>query len=81
MNIHIYHSKKKFHSFDYLKYKVHTNIVHMNQNMKFKQFLYEPMGLGMFMMMWYPLFNLELDTCQHFNDSKLDKKTSQVCRF
>ncbi len=59
-----------FHSFDYLKYWIHTNIVHINHNMKFMGFCYKPMKLDKFMTMWYLLFNLELGTCQHFNDKK-----------
>jgi hypothetical protein len=34
---------KMSHSFDYLRYWIQTNIIHLNNNMKFVQFLYELM--------------------------------------
>jgi hypothetical protein len=40
MNIHKCHSKTMFHLFEYLKYWLHTNIVHINHNMEFMRFLY-----------------------------------------
>jgi len=35
--------KKKFHLFEYLRYWIHINVVHINHNMKFMWFLYKPM--------------------------------------
>jgi hypothetical protein len=34
-----------YHPFDNLRYKLCTNIVHINHNMGFMQFLYEPMKI------------------------------------
>ncbi len=28
--------------FEYLRYRIHTNIIHINHNMEFIRFLYEP---------------------------------------
>jgi hypothetical protein len=35
--------KKMSHMFEYLRYRIHANIIHMNQSTKFVRFLYEPM--------------------------------------
>ncbi len=43
MNIHICHWKKMSHLFEYLKYWIHTNIIHINYNIKLMWFLHEPM--------------------------------------
>ncbi len=43
IHIHICHSKKMFHPFEYLKYWIHTNIIHINYNMKLLLFLHKPM--------------------------------------
>jgi len=45
MNIHICHSKTMSHQFEYLKYWIHTNIIHLNHNMVFIRFMYEPMKI------------------------------------
>ncbi len=43
MHIHVCHLKKMFHSFEYLRYGTHTNIIYFNHNIKFMQILYELM--------------------------------------
>jgi hypothetical protein len=34
-----------FHLFEYLRYWIHTNIVHINHSIEFMWFLYEPMKI------------------------------------
>jgi hypothetical protein len=46
MNIHVCYSKTMFQLFEYLKYWIHTKIVHTNHNMEFMWFLYGPMNIG-----------------------------------
>ncbi len=41
MNIHICHLETMSHPFEYLRYSIHINIIHINHSMKFVQFLYE----------------------------------------
>jgi hypothetical protein len=48
MNIHVCYSKIVSHLFEYLKYWISTNIVHINHSMEFVQFLYKPMKHGKF---------------------------------
>jgi len=45
VHIHICHLKTMFHLFEYLKYWIHTNIIHFNHNMVFIRFMYEPMKI------------------------------------
>jgi hypothetical protein len=42
MNIHVCHSKTMSHPFEYLRYRILINIIHMNHNMEFMWFLYKP---------------------------------------
>jgi hypothetical protein len=43
MHIHVFHFLKMSHSFEYLKYWIHTNIIYFNHNTKFMKFMYELM--------------------------------------
>jgi hypothetical protein len=45
MNIHVCHLKIMFHSFEYLRYWIHVNIVHINHSTEFMWFLYEHMKI------------------------------------
>jgi len=44
------HSRMSFKNnnylFEYLRYWIHTNIIHIDYNMEFVQFLYQPMKIG-----------------------------------
>jgi hypothetical protein len=40
MNIHVCHCKTMSHPLKYLRYWIRTNIIHINHNTKFVQFLY-----------------------------------------
>jgi hypothetical protein len=76
MNIHVCHLKKMFHLFEYLRYWICTNIIHINHNMKlcyfcinlwkpdFTQNLYKPMRPSKFVMN-ATIWNINMYFCNY----------------